>query len=412
MNKASSQRFIDVRERDQIQQKRVYFGAIFSYNDQREVIPNIAPGAALEYTIASTIKKLIISEKKILGLVQDHGEPKRNQMNQLMEQLENQYEVRNVRGLDSTQVPPDIDVLMIIAPKESYTENELFSIDQFIMKGGKLIALINRMSVDFQSQFATISNSGIERLMANYGININADLLRDLEGSIIQVQQQRGGFTQVNSVRYPFIPQITNYGNHPITQGLEVTVFPFVSSVNTNNIDTLLKATNLISTSNKAGRDVGYVNINPYRQWKESDFTMANINFGSAIEGKFTSAYLNNDSLKTAIEQSTDTKIVVIGDGDFIINSIEESKQQQPQLPDNINLFINSIDWLIDDTGLIGLRTKGITARPLANLGDEEKTTIKLTNLLLPLILVFSLGLFFFRRQQKKRKRWQEQRIV
>ena len=216
----------------------------------------------------------------------------------------------------------------------------------------------------------------------------------------------------MNSVRYPFIPQVTNYGQHPVTQGLEVTAFSFVSSVNTNDIDTMLTATNLISTSNKSGRDVGYVNINPYRQWKESDFDISYINFGSAVDGSFHSAYRHNDSLKTAIDRSEHTKMIVFGDGDFIINSTEESQQQQQQPEDNINLFVNSIDWLIDDTGLIGLRTKGITARPLTTLEDGEKTTIKLINLILPMILISCCGLFLFHRKRKQRIRWQQQRKV
>jgi hypothetical protein len=91
--------------------------------------------------------------------------------------------------------------------------------------------------------------------------------------------------------------------------------------------------------------------------------------------------------------------MVVIGDGDFPINS-RSGGQGQPLQRDNVSLFVNSIDWLSDDTGLIELRTKGVTFRPIDQIADGRKTLLKYMNFLLPIILVIAYGLI---RMQIKR---------
>jgi len=69
-----------------------------------------------------------------------------------------------------------------------------------------------------------------------------------------------------------------------------------------------------------------------------------------------------------------------------------------------VNLVSNAIDWLSDDTGLISLRTKGVTSRPIDELQDSTKTILKYTNFLLPILLVIGYGVF--RSQQNKMKRF------
>ena len=87
--------------------------------------------------------------------------------------------------------------------------------------------------------------------------------------------------------------------------------------------------------------------------------------------------------------------MVVFSDGDFAVNGEGQSAQQLQ--PDNVNLFSNAVDWLTDDTGLISLRTKGVTARPInPNLEDGTKSFIKYLNFLLPIILIIGYGVYRF----------------
>lgn len=99
--------------------------------------------------------------------------------------------------------------------------------------------------------------------------------------------------------------------------------------------------------------------------------------------------------------------MVVVGDGDFAINGSGQNAQEIN--PDNVNLMVNSIDWLSDDTGLIELRTKGITSRPLAQISDGRKTFLKYLNFLLPILLIILYGIFRGQRNRTLRyKRMQD----
>jgi ABC-type uncharacterized transport system involved in gliding motility auxiliary subunit len=96
--------------------------------------------------------------------------------------------------------------------------------------------------------------------------------------------------------------------------------------------------------------------------------------------------------------------MIVFSDGDFVING--EGQQAQQLQEDNINLMANSIDWLSDDTGLIGLRTKGVTSRPLdASLEDATKSFLKYFNFLLPILLIIIYGIFRFQSRRKIRNK-------
>jgi hypothetical protein len=102
--------------------------------------------------------------------------------------------------------------------------------------------------------------------------------------------------------------------------------------------------------------------------------------------------------------------MVVVGDGNFPINGPQGSQQQLA--PDQVNLMVNSIDWLSDDTGLIDLRTKGISYRPIENLEDGTKSLLKYLNFLLPLILLSGYGLFRNQRNRLKRAKRMEEDYV
>ena len=92
---------------------------------------------------------------------------------------------------------------------------------------------------------------------------------------------------------------------------------------------------------------------------------------------------------------------IVFGDGDFLINGPRE--QARSLQPDNVSLVVNAIDWLSDDTGLIDLRTKGATSRPLQQLEDATKTLLKYVNFLLPILIVIIYGLMRMQRNRSIR---------
>jgi len=131
-----------------------------------------------------------------------------------------------------------------------------------------------------------------------------------------------------------------------------------------------------------------YVDIN--RQWEERDFNNGNQPVAVALEGPVLGA--NN------------TRIVVISNSSFMING--SGQQQREQNADNINFASNAIDWLSDDTGLVDLRTKGITNRPLEIVEDTTREIIKWGNVTAPILIILIYA--FIRRQMyfKKKQNW------
>jgi len=397
---------IDVRERNQMTQKRAYLGAVFQYRDEREVVPFVEPGSPLEYTIANTMEKLTSTERPVLGVLQGHGEPGLDAMPQLQETLSGRYDIQTVSGVDTAGVPPEIDVLLVARPEDELSSRAALALDQYIMRGGPALFALNRAQANMRFGQARPKTTGLEPLLEAYGLPIQPDLVRDRNASAVRMQQQRGGFNVVNRVRYPYIPQIANFSDHPISEGLNQAVFRFVSSLDTTRADTTAQLTVLARSSGQSARASLPTSIRPQQEWTISDFSGSRVPVAGLLEGTFSSAFSGTDTLSVERTRSPETKLVVVGDGDFIVNGTGQRRQR---LPDgNINLVANSVDYLAGNTGLLSLRTQQVTSRPLMQLTPTTQTVLKYLNLLLPLLLVIGYGLVRYRQNQARRHRWKE----
>ena len=212
---------------------------------------------------------------------------------------------------------------------------------------------------------------------------IEENFIVDASCGNVAVRQQQGFFSFQSNIQFPYLPLITNFEDHPSVKGLESVIMKFASSI-TFAGDSTITFTPIAKTSKKSGTQKTPLYFNIQKQWTDNDFPLSNLTVGAVVEGKLAG---NNNS-----------KMIVIGDGDFPINGEGQSAQQLQ--PDNVNLMVNSIDWLSDETGLINLRTKGVTSRPLDQIEDSTKTMLKYLNFLLPIILIIGYGLL---RMQTKR---------
>jgi ABC-type uncharacterized transport system involved in gliding motility auxiliary subunit len=154
----------------------------------------------------------------------------------------------------------------------------------------------------------------------------------------------------------------------------------------------------LAFTSDKSGTQPTPVYFDINRQWTEADFPLKRLPVAGVL--------IPNTGSKEG-------KVVVITDGNFVVNGEGgQGQQQQQQAPDNINLFVNSVDWLSDDTGLIDLRTKGVTARMLDQIDDGKKTFLKYFNFFLPILLIIGYGIFRMNNNRNIRMKRMEARYV
>jgi gliding-associated putative ABC transporter substrate-binding component GldG len=380
---------IDVREKDQVKQQKAYMGAVVTMGDRKEVIPFIQPGTPLEYSLSKAIKKLSVVDKPEVGLLQGHGEPSINEIIQVYNELTVLYNVEPLVLSDTVAIPERIKTILIIQPKDSVKEGQLAQLDAFLARGGRILFAGSRVNENLQTAYGTVNNSGFEKWLQRKGIILNNDILIDASCSQIQVVQNLGGFQMIRQVEFPYIPVIKTFSKHPITGGLEAVIMPFVSSLKYAGNDTI-KYTPIAFTGEKSNSEALPVYFDIQHQWAESDFRLKNLVVAATLEGK--------------IAGNVPTKMVCISCGAFVINGKNEQGQRQQQLAtDNINFFVNSVDWLTDETGLIDLRTKTVTARPLTEVSEATKNFVKWFNFLFPIILVVGYG--FYRSQQNRKLR-------
>jgi gliding-associated putative ABC transporter substrate-binding component GldG len=379
---------INVRERDQMKQQRAYLGALVQMGDRKEVIPFIQPGAAMEYALSTNIKKLSVKEKPAIGFLQGHGEASLASIPQLQNQLSILYSIETIEFTDSTGVPAQYKTLVVIAPKDTIPQLHFSYLDEFIERGGRLLVALNTVTGDLNNGSGNKQYTGFETWLKQRGIEVEDNFLIDASCTNIMVRQQQGPFMMNTPVQFPYLPAITNFTEHPITDGIESVVMIFASPVRIISTDTSVVAFPLAVTSEKSGIQTPPLYFDVMKQWTLNDFTLSSLPVAVVAEGK--------------VPSTSGFKLVVFGDGDFAVNGEGQNAQQLSE--DNISLMSNAIDWLSDDTGLIELRTKGVTSRPLdASLEDGTKTLLKYLNFLLPIALIIIYGIFRFQLKRKKR---------
>lgn len=365
---------INVREKDQSVQKKAYLGAVLKYGENTEIIPFMQPGTAMEYSLSSNLKKLTNDDKKLVGFIQGHGEPTVSMMTQAMQALNVLNIVESVNITDSTYLER-YETLALIAPTDSIPEKQLKMLDDYLSQGGKMVVAINRVDGDLQQSTGIEITTGLETWLEKKNIQVDKNFIVDANCGKVNVVQQQGVISFTSRLAFPYLPVFTHFADHPVTSGLETVVMQFASSVVYTG-DSTVTFTPLVLSSEKSGTQNVPVYFNIQRKWNDNDFPLQNLVSAGVLEGK--------------IAGPTQSKLVVIGDGDFCING--QGQQAQQQSPDNINLLVNAIDWLSDDTGLIELRTRGITSRMLDRMEDGRKYFLKWLNVVLPILLIIVYG--------------------
>lgn len=372
---------INVREKDQMKQQRAYLGAIVQMGESKEVIPFIQPGAAMEYELSTAIKKISVSKKPEIALLQGHGEPALTELNQASQQLAIMYDVKSYAISDTTTIPNSFKALLIVAPKDTIHQNDLAQIENYLQNGGRVLVALNRVDGDLQNARGKDVYTGLDDWLSQKGISIEDNFLIDINCSNIMVRQQQAGFTFNTPVKFPYLPIITNFTDHPITDGLEQVLLPFASPLSFNPQDTSAAITPIAYSSERSGTQPPDTYFDISKEWAQSDFGLSSLPVAATYD-------------------KGNEKMVVFGDGDFVINGSGQNQQRLNE--DNVNLFVNSVDWLADDTGLIQLRTKGVTGRPIdPTLEDGTKTMLKYLNFLLPILAIIIYGFFRFQVKQK-----------
>jgi gliding-associated putative ABC transporter substrate-binding component GldG len=376
---------INVREKDQVKQQKAYMGAVVEMGDSKETMPFLKPGSAMEYDLTTAIKKLSVTSKPSIAFIQGHREPGLNELYQVNADLSVLYNVEPYKLTDTADIPAKYKTIAIIKPMDTIPFVQLRRLDNFLARGGNIFLAINRVDGNFSNATGVAISVGLDDWLKQKGITIADNFIIDASCGFVNVQQQQANFTMSTQITFPYLPIIKKFGQNPAVKGLESVSLQFASPI-TFTGDSTKKFIPLAFTSDKSGSLKAPLYFDIQKQWTQLDFPMSNLVVAGVVEGKLSG--------------NINSKLIVVSDGDFAINGPQRGSQLPP---DNVSLLVNSIDWLSDETGLIDLRTKEVTSRPIKELSDGTKTFLKWFNFITPVVLILVYGLLRLQINRNKR---------
>jgi gliding-associated putative ABC transporter substrate-binding component GldG len=413
-----------VIEKDQASEKKGFRGIQFLYMGDSKVIDVITDTVGLEYEITSKLKQLS-GEKSTIAFLQGHNEPKTMrpppQDPYSMDQeppapLENtrklltQYNVRELdlrKGEDS--IPEDIKALVVIGPTEKIPEDEIFRIDQFIMRGGSAAFFVDGIAVDTSTGLVSTQENdvGLDAFLEHFGVKLRKDIAFDLQCDTVPI---RGPFGLPLATKYPAWPVMEITVDHPAVFRLPVLTFPWASTlVTTPNAKAgKVKTTVLASTTAKSWREEGSIELEPSQSdWKqryESATMRGPFVMAAAVEGKFKSFFESRPvpaAVKGAGEPEVkkradkEGRILVAGSSQMTLDPIVAVLARLHRAGDlaaNQAFLLNSIDWLTQEQDLIEIRAKGVENPRLNEISDSTRNLVKYGNILAWPLLFVVLG--------------------
>ncbi|MCX6257393.1 MAG: gliding motility-associated ABC transporter substrate-binding protein GldG [Bacteroidia bacterium] len=425
-------------------QQIIFPGAILSYRGKEEALDLLknnmgsnseenlnASAESLEYELINAIHKMIIYEKQKIAFIEGHGEIDKEHVADVSEALSEYYSVDRVR-IDGKLRSLDYYKAIIIAKPDSlYDEKDKFIIDQFIMNGGKVLWLIDGVLADMDSLaytssvIAMINRTNLEDQLFRYGIRINPNLAEDIQCAIIPVNTALAGSQpKFSPAPWYYFPLINPSPTHAITRNLNIIKTEFVSTIDTVGDLPSVKKTILLSTSQytrlvNAPVRISLSQIN--EEPSEAQYNKSHQPVAVLLEGKFESVFQNRLAPEITeskeinyLPESIPTAMVVVGDGDIIFNISRKNGSKTYHYPagydrysgqmfGNHDFLINVMNYLLDDAGLMNLRTRELKLRLLDKTRTrDEKMLWQMINTLLPVafIVLFGLLVMFFRKRK------------
>lgn len=383
---------------------------------------------SLEYEFASCIRNLSVHIRPQVAFIDGHDELDTLAVQDIADALSEFYSVKRVTINEQLNALKKFKAIIIAKPDSSFTDKDKFIIDQFIMKGGKVLWLIDPLYTSPDSlrrNGGTLSvpfNLRLDDMLFKYGVRINPDLIVDMQSSVIPVNvSMKGQPANIQMKPWIFSPLILPTGNHPIVKNLDVIKMDFVSSIDTVASKGIQKT--ILLQSSKYSKtmlspvrvDLRMVNM----PQDEKRFNNSYRNVAVLLEGQFESVFKNHLDPKIAKDSAigykadgVSSKMIVIADGDVIRNDIDYRSQKKlplgydkytNQTYGNKNFLMNCMNYLCDDSGLIGVRARELTLRLLDKKKlKNERLKWQIVNTGLPLLGLVLFGIFYNIRRKRK----------
>jgi ABC-type uncharacterized transport system involved in gliding motility auxiliary subunit len=385
----------------------MYLGLSVSMLDERQTIPFLQPNreAQLEYDLSRAITRVSHPEKPVIGIMSAMpvfgmpANPMMRQMGQqpqgqepwvLVNELRNDFEVRRVE-MTAEKIDDDVKVLMVIHPRE-ITEKSQFAIDQFILRGGKLMAFIDPLPlIDSREQnqmFGSIPNSGsnLDKLMKSWGLTMDTGkVVADLN---LKMQIRGQGNRPQEAPAFLQLAPANLDKDDIITSEITSIWLPFAGAITGTPATGLTRTVLLKSTKDSQLVEGFMANLsgeNVIKEFKSSGTEQA---LAVRLTGKFKTAFPDGPPAEPKTEENKDEKkeekpaqdwlkeskqentVVIVADADFLFDAFSLRQMQTPfgnmatPMNGNLTLAQNAAEQLTGDNNLITVRSRAVQNRP------------------------------------------------
>jgi gliding-associated putative ABC transporter substrate-binding component GldG len=378
---------------------------------------------SLEFELIKIISSRSKDNTEKIAFIEGHGELDEYQTEDISKEIAWFYQVDRGRIQGKPGILDDYKAVIIAKPALRFSEQDKFVLDQYLMKGGRILWFLDRVDVSTDSltmgsTMAMINDLNLDDMLFRYGVRINPVLIKDLQCNIIPVNVALAGNTpDFRPSPWYYFPLLSSPPEHPVTRNLNMIKSEFVNTIDTigarkGSKKTVLLKSSIYSTFSvvPALISLDEIRIKPNpEEFKSSGMPVAVI-----LEGTFESVFRNrmvddiiSGAAKDFIETSNATKMLVVADGDIIRNDVRITPQGIYGLPlgfdrytqqtyGNKDFIMNALHYLTGNEELIKLRSREITLRLLNKVKvKKEKIFWVLANTVLPGIIVIIAGLIY-----------------
>jgi len=432
---------LQAKNKEETSEQIIFPGALISYMGQEiplmllqdqigaspeQMLNNSIQG--LEYGLANSIRKLSAKVPQTIAFIEGHREAGEQQVADITRELKTFYLVERKKINETLGSLSTYKAIIIAGPDSAFSEKDKFIIDQFIMKGGKVVWFIDGSYVTMDSlqtnneTIAVANDINLTDMLFKYGARVNYDLVLDIQAAPIPVQTGYvGNRPQHTLMPWYYFPVVIPESSHPIVNNLNAVKFDFVSSIDAVGSPEITK-TPLLTTSKYSRVFVAPARVSLEIMRNEPELTQFNSSnkiVAMLLEGEFTSNFKNrippqiaNDSVIAFKDKSERNAMIVVSDGDVIKNGIRKATngivplgmdKYTGQVYGNKNFVLNSIDYLCDDSGLMTVRSKELKLRLLDKTKvDNELLFWQIINTAGPILLIALFGFFKFYRRRAR----------
>ncbi|MBF6640034.1 gliding motility-associated ABC transporter substrate-binding protein GldG [Flavobacterium sp. J49] len=385
----------------------------------------------LEYAFANAINTVAKAKQKKVVILNGNGELEDRYIANFITAVRDNYYIGPFT-LDSVAKSPNetlkylkkYDLAVIAKPTEAFTDEEKQVLDQFIINGGKTLWLVDQVNMEMDSLYNETGSNlafprdlGLNDMFFKYGVRIRPDLIFDLQNTPIALATgEQGSATQYTQYPWFYSPLIYPTANHPIVSNLDGIKFDFAGPIELLGND--IKKTVLLQSS-QVSRLVGTpaqvsLEIVSLRPEQKEFVGKGNYPVAVLLEGQFHSMYENRVvPFKDATFKNSGkaNKMIVISDGDIIKNQLDKNGQPLElgydkwtnNLYANKEFMMNCVNYLLDDNGLINIRSKEVDLPML----DKQKvydnyTYSQVVTVAVPIVILLLFGVAFTLLRKRK----------